>query len=349
MLGYSDSNKDGGILASRWNIYQAEQRLTEVADRHGIGLRFFHGIGGTISRGGGKYHRFLESMPAGTVSGRIKLTVQGETIAQQFANLINATYNLEMLLSGTARQAMRRLMPEGPDAYPAEAMSRLASLALEQYQALTQDPGFIRFYSQATPIDVLEHSKIGSRPARRTGQRSLADLRAIPWVFSWSQSRFNLTGWYGAGAALRQLRETEPLLYSQLREAADAWPFLRYTLIHIETNLLNMEPAAMQAYAALTDDPDLGGRFLRHMLEGREAGLQEIAQLFGTPQTVRRTSQLDNIARRSGALRALHRMQASGLHAWRAAAAAGDPAAGGLLARLLLLTNAISGGLKHTG
>src|SRR5690554_2501571 len=220
MLGYSDSNKDGGIVASRWNIYKAERSLTEVANRHGIKLRFFHGIGGTISRGGGKYHRFLDSMPLGSFSGEIKLTVQGETIAQQFANLVNATYNLEMLLAGASLQTGFYKYPVEPREYPVEALDLLNQLSLKHYQDLIQHPDFIRFYSECTPIDVLEQSKIGSRPSRRTGKRTLNDLRAIPWVFSWNQSRFNLTAWYGVGHALNTLQREHPQEFEALRSYA---------------------------------------------------------------------------------------------------------------------------------
>jgi phosphoenolpyruvate carboxylase len=188
MLGYSDSNKDGGILSSRWNIHRAEQALTQAAAAEGVQLKFFHGIGGTISRGGGKYHRFLDSMPTGSMSGRIKLTVQGETIAQQFANLFNATYNLEMLLAGSLRQQLFAEQPDREANWPTDVLDRLAAWSQEHYQRFLTHPGFLTFFGQATPIDVLEQSRIGSRPARRTGQRSLNDLRAIPWVFSWNQS-----------------------------------------------------------------------------------------------------------------------------------------------------------------
>ena len=207
MLGYSDSNKDGGILSSRWNIYKAEKRLTEIGNKHNIKLCYFHGIGGTISRGGGQYNRFLESMPSKSVSGNVKLTIQGETISQQLANPLNATYNLEMLLSGTARQVMRGKTIQNGSDFPFEVLERLAKWSTDYFQALIKHPDFITFYSEATPIDVLEHTKIGSRPARRTGQRSLSDLRAIPWVFSWNQSRFNITGWFGIGFALKKLNE----------------------------------------------------------------------------------------------------------------------------------------------
>ncbi|MEL6654137.1 MAG: phosphoenolpyruvate carboxylase, partial [Bacteroidota bacterium] len=166
MLGYSDSNKDGGILTSRWNIYKAEESLTEVADKHAVKLRFFHGRGGTISRGGGKIHRFLESMPAGSMSGQIKMTVQGETIANQFANRLNACYNLEMFVSGTARQAMRTRSAKQDERLYA-IMDRLVPLTRSTYRDLLDHPQFIPFYRHATPIDILEQSRIGSRPSRR--------------------------------------------------------------------------------------------------------------------------------------------------------------------------------------
>jgi len=206
MLGYSDSNKDGGILTSRWTIYKAEENLSEVGDRLGIKLCFFHGRGGTISRGGGKIHRFLQSMPPGSVSGHIKMTVQGETIADQFANRLNACYNLEMMISSTARHAMIS-HNEVKNQKLYAIMDRLVEMSRSNYRHLLDHPKFIEFYSEATPIDVLEQSKIGSRPARRTGQRSLNDLRSIPWVFSWNQSRFNLTGWFGTGLALGNFEE----------------------------------------------------------------------------------------------------------------------------------------------
>ncbi|MCG8374184.1 MAG: phosphoenolpyruvate carboxylase, partial [Balneolales bacterium] len=209
MLGYSDSNKDGGILSSRWTIYKTEATLTAAAKKHNVGLTFFHGRGGTISRGGGKIHRFLESMPPGSVSGSIKMTIQGETIANQFANLLNATYNLEMFLSGTAKQAIQTNLNDEFE-YAFSAMNKLVEESNRTYRSLLDHPNFIEFYSQATPIDVLEESKIGSRPARRTGQRTLNDLRSIPWVFSWNQSRFNLTGWFGFGNAFKSIQENSP-------------------------------------------------------------------------------------------------------------------------------------------
>ncbi|MDX2135262.1 MAG: phosphoenolpyruvate carboxylase [Saprospiraceae bacterium] len=348
MLGYSDSNKDGGIVASRWAVYQAEQALAGVAEKHGVACCFFHGAGGTISRGGGKYHRFWDSKPPGSVHGSVKFTVQGETIAQHFANQINATYNLEMVLAGVARQTMQRLRKQdAAPAPPVAAMDRLARLSNAGYKTLVEHPSFKAFFSHATPIDVLEQSKIGSRPARRTGQRNLEDLRAIPWVFSWNQARFNLTGWYGVGQALAALRAEAPELYEQLREQANQWPFLRYCLIHIETNLLNADPDMMAAYAALA--PDAAGRqtIMRLIQDDYTAALNGMAALLGGTVATRRTSQLHNTERRKAALHTLHRLHIDLLARWRAAP---DPdTAQTLLNELLLLTNALSGGLKSTG
>lgn len=349
MLGYSDSNKDGGILSSRWNIYQAMQQLTHAADQHGVRLCFFHGIGGTISRGGGKYHRFLDSMPTGAVSGHIKLTVQGETIAQQFANLYTATYNLEMLLAGSGRQLGNARRQSQEEEYPHALLGQLANWSQEHYQRFLHHPGFLQFFAEATPIDVLEQSRIGSRPSRRTGQRALGDLRAIPWVFSWNQARFGLTGWLGVGFALRKMEEESPADFTLLQEWADRWPFLRYTLIMIETNLLNADPDMMRSYAGLVENAKWREELLAFLLEDYQAGLEQIAKLFGQPASERRISQLDNVQRRQPALLLLHKFQLEALRQWRQAQKTGAPEAEQLLERLLLLTNAISGGLKNTG
>jgi phosphoenolpyruvate carboxylase len=349
MLGYSDSNKDGGILASRWNIYKAEKRLTEIGNKHNIKLCYFHGIGGTISRGGGQYNRFLESMPSNAVSGNIKLTIQGETISQQLANPLNATYNLEMLLSGTARQAMTtKTDPKGIE-FPFEILERLATWSADYFQTLIKHPDFITFYGEATPIDVLEQSKMGSRPARRTGQRSLADLRAIPWVFSWNQARFNLTGWFGIGFAIKKLHDKSPADYKLLKDSLNNWPFLRYMLIHVETNLIISDTAIMQEYAALVDDSKIKDHFMRMILEDHAEGIQQIEAIFGAPLANRRINQLENLQKREKELKILHKLQIKHLKEWREIKNEFPDKADKLLTKLLSLINSISSGLKSTG
>ncbi|MFW9598749.1 MAG: phosphoenolpyruvate carboxylase [Paludibacter sp.] len=349
MLGYSDSNKDGGIVASRWNIHQAEQNLTSVAQKYNVRLRFFHGIGGTISRGGGKYHRFLDGMPVGTMTGQIKLTVQGETIAQQFANLVNATYNIEMLLSGTALQTSFSLFPRKHDIYPYEALDCLSLLSLEKYQQLIKHPRFIEFYSQCTPIDVVEQSKIGSRPARRTGQRTLTDLRAIPWVFSWNQSRFNITAWYGVGYALETMQNQYPELYNKLQHYADIWPFLRYILIQIETNLLNADPDVIDLYVSLVEDTELRNELQKDIMLELNRSTKQVASLLGGNTESRRASLFENINQRKSLLYLLHKLQVQKLREWRKIDQKNTIEAEDLLNKLLVITTAISGGIKGTG
>ncbi len=350
MLGYSDSNKDGGITDSRWSIYKAEERLTKIAEKNDVELRFFHGVGGTISRGGGKYHRFLESMPPGSISGEIKLTIQGETIAQQFANLVNASYNFEMLLSGVALQTGYALYPPQLPVFPTDALETLAELSFEKYRELIQKPSFIEFYGQATPIDVLEQSKIGSRPARRTGKRTLNDLRAIPWVFSWNQSRFYLTGWFGIGYALKKMKTDVPEQYNQLKLYADEWPFLRYLLINVETNVLSANVDIMTSYASLVTNEKVQNEFLQLILSEYKDSVGQISSLFETSRDERRVTLLNNIYRRKNTLLVLHRLQLLSLKKWRESKENHqDDEANAILTKLLGLTTAIANGLQSTG
>ncbi len=348
MLGYSDSNKDGGILASRWNIYKAEENLTQAADRLGVRLCFFHGRGGTISRGGGKIHRFLDSMPPGSMSGQIKMTIQGETIANQFANRLTATYNLEMFVAGTARQALIK-SNKTKDEQLYEIMDRLVGLARSTYRKLLDHPHFIDFYTKATPIDVLEQSKIGSRPARRTGQRSLDDLRSIPWVFSWSQSRFNLTSWFGMGTALSDLKEKHPDDFEKLRLLVTEWPFLKYRLIQIESNLLNADRDIMEDFADFVENPQTKKELMDLILTDYQNSLQKIEEMTEKPVETRRITKLENIKLRNTALKVLHKIQIDYLKKWRDIKDSKPQQSEQYLLKLLLLVNALSGGLKRTG
>ena len=348
MLGYSDSNKDGGILTSRWNIYKAEESLSKVAGEMGVKLCFFHGRGGTISRGGGKIHRFLDSMPPGSMSGHIKMTIQGETIANQFANRLTATYNLEMFVAGTARQAMI-VSSEAKDKRLYETMDDLVGLARQNYRKLLDHPQFIDFYIKVTPIDVLEQSKIGSRPARRTGQRSLDDLRSIPWVFSWAQSRFNLTGWFGMGAALDEFQKQYPEKFEWLKQLSQDWPFLKYRLIQIESNLLAADVDIMKKFAELVEDPQTKKDLMDLILKGYAACLQKIESIMGDTVEARRISKLENIKLRNTALNMLHEIQIDHLVKWRKIRDKDPELSGQYLLQLLLLVNALSGGLKSTG
>lgn len=343
MLGYSDSNKDGGILASHWGLHRAERRLARLARERGVRLAFFHGRGGTIGRGAGPTNVFLDALPGGSLMGRMRVTEQGEVIAQKYANRVTAAFHLERLLAGVTYTS---LLHEAGEA-PPHALEGVWSLVVEQsfraYRSLVETEGFVMFFRQATPIDAIEQTRIGSRPARRTGKQTLEDLRAIPWVFSWSQARFHLPAWYGVGTALGWLRRERPPDWSALGDEIRNWPFLTYLLHNVEAGLMMADTAIMQRYASLVSNADLRRSLLETILaEHRLAGTL-IGELFGGRPEDRRPRLALTIRLRERALRQLHEEQVRLLAAWRAEP--NDEALEGLL----LTINAIALGQKMTG
>lgn len=348
MLGYSDSNKDGGTIASKWNLYKAEKALVEIGRKHDTEIYFFHGTGGTISRGGGKYHRFLESMPENTVCGTMKITVQGESVAQLFGNPMTAKYNLNALASGVAKHQIQKKHSIS-STYPTDVMELLAQKSFEHYRSLIETPGFIEFYSKATCIDVLEKSKIGSRPARRTGTRTLNDLRAIPWVFSWNLSRITLTGWYGLGEALSYLKAERTEDYKRLKQSIHQWSFFKFLMIQTETNLILSNLEMMKRYAALDENAAEQELFLNKLITDREKGIQLIEELFEESAAVRRSGQLDNLNWRNDKLAVLHQLHINYLKQWREMSEEHGTEKEKTLNKLLSIINALSSGLKNTG
>ncbi|MBK8054035.1 MAG: phosphoenolpyruvate carboxylase [Saprospiraceae bacterium] len=349
MLGYSDSNKDGGTIASKWNLHTAEIMLSEIGRKHKTDVFFFHGTGGTISRGGGKYHRFLESMPVNTLNSHIKITVQGETVAQQFGNPLTATYNLNTIASGVARQTMFNKIGAVKSHFPNETMGFLAEKSFEHYRSLIEIPEFIHFYSNVTCIDVLERSKIGSRPARRTGKRSLNDLRAIPWVFSWNLSRLTITGWFGLGEALKKLKQEKPNEFIALKQAIHDWPFFRFLMIQTETNLILSNLEMMNLYAELESNKEQRDMFMKIILSDYNNGMTLIEELFDDSAQNRREGQYDNLKWRDQKLKILHQLHIKYLKEWRIIKDQNSLDSEKTLGRLLALINSISSGLKNTG
>jgi phosphoenolpyruvate carboxylase len=349
MIGYSDSNKDGGIFASLWHLDQAQTLLARVGQEQSVRVRFFHGRGGSISRGAGPTHRFIRSVPGEALDGDLRLTEQGETIARKYANRLTATHNLELLLSGVARSAAqyRYLQPEARHGLEA-VMTTLADDSYQTYRALLESPGFIDFYRQATPIDVIESSRIGSRPARRTGQRTLADLRAIPWVFSWSQSRFFLSGWYGVGTALERLRASRPDDFALLQASAFDSPQLHYIISSVASNLMLADAGLMRRYADLVADEAVRESILEHILDELERTRTLFEVIYGGPLVERRPNVSQIIRLRREPLATLHAQQIDLLRRWRQLAA-DDPQAESILLQLLLSVNAIANGLGTTG
>ena len=347
MVGYSDSNKDVGILASQWALHRAQARLAAAGSHLGVAIRFFHGRGGTVSRGAGPTHRFLDALPQGSLGGDIRLTEQGETIAQKFANLPTAAYNLELLLAGVTSTTCRSAGCAGAEHPLTSIAEKLAASSRDAYRALVENPDFLPFYRQATPIDALEHSRIGSRPSRRTGQASLADLRAIPWVFSWNQARFYLPGWYGAGSGLAALNAEE---FKRLADELRGWPFLHYVITNVESSLASTDCDIMLSYAALVEDAGLRERVSGIILAEWELTRAMLERLRGGPMSERRPRMSKTLNLRAEALRILHIQQIALLQKWRGLRGAGDESAAiAMLPDLLLSINAIASGLRTTG
>lgn len=347
MVGYSDSNKDGGIAASLWGLYRGQETLARVGAERDIDIEFFHGRGGTISRGAGPTHRFMRALPPGSVQGPIRITEQGETISQKYANRITAEHHLELLLAGTAAATMRGAAGDGPG-HPLEpTMDALAASSRDAYTGLLEADGFMSFFRTATPIDILEQSSIGSRPARRTGQATIADLRAIPWVFSWSQSRYLLSGWFGLGTALRCLAERDPDAYAALRSAVFDWAPLHYLISNAATSVATADTGIMSWYAELVEERSVGERFLGAITEEWTRTSEMLEDIYGGPLDLRRRNIARTVELRTPALRPLHRRQIELLSAWRAAGSpTGDHRA---LTELLATVNAIASGLGSTG
>lgn len=350
MLGYSDSNKDAGIFCSQWALHQAQERLTEITAKHGVEPRFFHGRGGAISRGAGPLHGFLAATPKRSVCGSFRMTEQGETIAQKYGSVGAAAYHLELLTATVASATARRHMGSQSEDPLKDLAPRLADLSRKAYRNLLETPNFIQFHRQATPIDALENSRIGSRPSRRTAQPTLADLRAIPWVFSWNQSRFYLPGWYGVGSALKQIQESEPENYDRIRNGLRASPFFRYVLTNVETSLASCCPEIMQDYAQLVSDEGLRQQFMGLALEERTRTESCIQDLFGDSFESRRPRMSFTLQFREEPLKVLHWNQIELLQRWREMKAAGEEAAAEeFFPKILLSINAIASGLRNTG
>jgi phosphoenolpyruvate carboxylase len=350
MVGYSDSNKDGGILASQWNLYQAQSNLALVGIENGIRIRFFHGKGGTISRGAGPTQWFIKALPPVSMNGDIRLTEQGETIAQKYANKINASYNLELLLAGTA-QATLLNRNKGRHIYPLnDIMEKLSSESFKHYRKLITHEYFLRFFSEATPIDAIEASKIGSRPARRTGKRTFEDLRAIPWVFSWSQTRYNITSWYGLGNTILNFRETDPDGFAIFKKAVVYDPLIRYVLTNVDTSLAATDEAIMKSYAELVENKEVRTVILGMLLDELAKIRRALELLLEKPISERRRQHYYSNVLRAEAMHGLHLNQIALLRTWRKRKSDGEyKEADKILVKLLVSINAISSALRNTG
>jgi phosphoenolpyruvate carboxylase len=262
MLGYSDSNKDGGYLTANWALYRAQQALTVVHREAGVRLQLFHGRGGTVGRGGGPSYEAIRAQPPGAVDGVLRVTEQGEVIASKYADPELARRNLETLLAAVIESSLLPLTVPAAQLERFEAvMTEISALAFGGYRELVYEtPGFERYFRLTTPISEIAELNIGSRPASRTASTRIEDLRAIPWVFSWAQARIMLPGWYGVGTAIESWLAAHPGELSTLQAMVRDWPFFRSVLANMSMVLAKTDLAIGARYATLADEDGLRER-----------------------------------------------------------------------------------------
>lgn len=265
MIGYSDSNKDGGYLTSTWSLHEASKALAPVFAEAGVGMQLFHGRGGAVGRGGGSAFGAIQAQPKGTVQGRIRITEQGEVIAAKYGTVDNAVANLETIASATLLASLAPDPVASADhARFSGAMEKLSATAFAEYRRLVyQTGGFTTFFRQLTPISEIATLKIGSRPSSRTKSQRIEDLRAIPWVFSWAQARVMLPGWYGAGQAFAQFEDQ-----GLLKAMGESWPFFQSILGNMEMVLAKSDMGIAGLYAELVEDKALSDSLFGQIKSG---------------------------------------------------------------------------------
>ncbi|WP_425614038.1 phosphoenolpyruvate carboxylase [Anatilimnocola sp. NA78] len=279
MVGYSDSTKDGGYLAACWGLYQAQSQLQAVAEKHHVDLTFFHGRGGSLGRGGGPAARGILSLPPEALDGTLRLTEQGEVLAERYDDTQVAFRHLEQVAWATLTASA---LP-GVEVKPAwrEMIDELSKRSYSAYRELVDQPGFIQFFASATPIDEIENLPIGSRPARRRGERSLGDLRAIPWVFSWTQNRCMIPAWYGLGTALAEVKYRDRTSWNTICEMYRAWPFMQATIDNAVLALAKADMYIAHHYADLEEETDIRQRCWSLIAAERDRTRQALLDMVG--------------------------------------------------------------------
>ena len=351
MIGYSDSNKDAGILMSSFALYRAQQQLVEVGKRNGVRLKIFHGRGGSIGRGGGPSQRAIESLPHGSIDGRFKLTEQGEVLGWKYLLAEIAERNLEITASGVLRAS---LDPGVDHSTFEQAFAGVAQTSLEAYRSLVHDPDFVEYYEQSTPLAEIALLNIGSRPARRSDKdkdkdkRTLDDLRAIPWVFAWTQSRQMVPGWFGAGRALCRLIEERGLAFARRMNAE--WPFFASTLDAVAVSLATADMDIARRYASLVDDEKVARRLFFKIALDHGRAERAVMQILDRSTVLAPASTLArSIELRNPYVDPLSFIQLDLLRRKRALVAQGHEVPHELDRALLLTINGIAAGLRNTG
>ena len=355
MLGYSDSNKDGGIFTSNWELYCAEIALVELFDQlarsHNIQLRMFHGRGGTVGRGGGPSYEAILAQPPGTVRGQIRLTEQGEVIGSKYANPEIGRRNLETLVAATLEATLLQpTKPATPDFL--EAAAELSAASMTAYRALVYEtPGFNEYFFNATPIREIAELNIGSRPASRKASQKIEDLRAIPWSFSWGQCRLTLPGWYGFGSAILQMLDQGGTAASRkkalfrLQKMYRQWPFFRTLLSNMDMVLAKSDLALASRYAELVTDTKLRKRIFSTIEAEWQRTAESLTLITGKKQRLAGNAALQrSIRHRFPYIDPLHHLQVELVRRYRAGQADERVQRG-----IHISINGIAAGLRNTG
>jgi phosphoenolpyruvate carboxylase len=301
MLGYSDSNKDGGMLTSTWELYKAHRELHRAAEEYGVKLRLFHGRGGTVGRGGGPTHAAILAQPPGCFSGHIRITEQGEVLNWKYADPVLAEWNLELMIAASLETLTRHQEQRSQHSHWEEAIEEMSQEAYRIYRReIADNPGVLEYFEQATPVNELDTARIGSRPSRRTKGRRLEDLRAIPWVFGWMQSRHAVPAWFGVGHALQQFAKSGPGHEQLLRQIARGFPVFSELLRNVELGMAKADLGIARDYSGLVRNAALRKRVFsmleEEFLRSRRMILRVTGQreLLGRNRVLARSIRLRN-------------------------------------------------------
>jgi phosphoenolpyruvate carboxylase len=347
MLGYSDSNKDGGFVTSGWELYKAESGLVEVFERHGVRLRLFHGRGGSVGRGGGPSYDAIIAQPGGAVNGQIRITEQGEIISSKYSNAEVGRNNLEILAAATLETSLLQPRQSAPRAEYLKAMEQLSALAFKAYRGLVYETeGFADYFWASTVITEISTLNIGSRPASRKKTREIEDLRAIPWVFSWAQCRLMLPGWYGFGSAVETWISEHPEQGMPfLQELYREWPFFRTLLSNMDMVLAKSSIAIASRYAELVPDVTLRENIFSRIRHEWHLAIETLLDIMGHERLLQGNPLLErSIRNRFPYLDPLNHVQVELLKEHRAQNLDEQ-----ILRGIQLTINGISAGLRNSG
>ncbi len=351
MIGYSDSNKDGGFVASNWELAKAQSSLTKVGAEAGTAIAFFHGRGGSVSRGGAPTGRAIAAQAAGSIRGRFRVTEQGEVVSYKYANKGTALYQMELLAASVFEHALKSEREEAlkPKREFDDIMEALAGASRAAYTGLVSHPGLVQYFQAASPIEEISLLNIGSRPTRRFGAKTLKDLRAIPWVFAWAQNRHIITGWYGVGSALHSLLQVrgqhgEALLPHLFRDSR----LFRLIIDEVEKTLLLVDLDIARDYASLVEDEGVRDMIFAMIEQEYRLTREMVLKVSGGSEIAERFPEYRRaLAARLPAVNEVSRMQVELLRRFRGAQSDGERE--GYKSALLLSINTVAAGLGATG